>query len=41
MNNLIIANTSINFNNGLYSLNDLHKASGGEEKRCTIKIYST
>lgn len=32
MNNLIIANTSINFNNGLYSLNDLHKASGGEEK---------
>lgn len=32
MNNLIIANTSINVNNGLYSLNDLHKASGGEEK---------
>lgn len=32
MNNLIITNISINFNNGLYSLNDLHKASGCEDK---------
>nr|DAQ82247.1 MAG TPA: KilA-N domain [Caudoviricetes sp.] len=30
MTNLVISNTSINFNNGLYSLNDLHKASGGD-----------
>lgn len=30
MNNLIISDTTINFNNGLYSLNDLHKASGGD-----------
>lgn len=30
MNNLIISDTIINFNNGLYSLNDLHKASGGD-----------
>lgn len=30
MTNLVISNTSINFSNGLYSLNDLHKASGGD-----------
>nr|DAO28759.1 MAG TPA: KilA-N domain [Caudoviricetes sp.] len=30
MNNLIISDTTINFNNELYSLNDLHKASGGD-----------
>lgn len=30
MNNIIISDTTINFNNGLYSLNDLHKASGGD-----------
>lgn len=30
MQNLIVSDISINFNNGLYSLNDLHKASGSD-----------
>lgn len=30
MQNLVVSDISINFNNGLYSLNDLHKASGGD-----------
>lgn len=32
MANLVISNISVNLNKGLYSLNDLHKASGGESK---------
>ncbi|WP_432480594.1 KilA-N domain-containing protein [Moraxella sp. ZY200743] len=30
--NLIVANTSISQHNGLFSLNDLHKVSGGASK---------
>ena len=32
MSNLVISNISVNLNRGLYSLNDLHKAAGGESK---------
>lgn len=32
MTNLVISNINVNFNKGLYSLNDLHKASGGADK---------
>lgn len=32
MTNLVISNISVNLNKGLYSLNDLHKASGGADK---------
>lgn len=32
MSNLVISNISVNLNKGLYSLNDLHKASGGADK---------
>lgn len=32
MKNLVISNISVNFNKGLYSLNDLHKAAGGADK---------
>lgn len=32
MTNLVISNISVNLNKGLYSLNDLHKAAGGESK---------
>nr|DAR56207.1 MAG TPA: KilA-N domain [Caudoviricetes sp.] len=32
MTNLVISNINVNFNKGLYSLNDLHKASGGEPR---------
>ncbi|ELA08725.1 KilA, /APSES-type HTH DNA-binding domain [Moraxella macacae 0408225] len=32
MTNLVIANQAISTHNGLYSLNDLHKASGGADK---------
>ena len=32
MNDLIIADTKISITDGLYRLNDLHKAAGGEEK---------
>ena len=30
--NLIISNQAISTHNGLYSLNDLHKVSGGAKK---------
>lgn len=32
MTNLVISNINVNFSKGLYSLTDLHKASGGESK---------
>lgn len=32
MNEIVIANKTIRLSDGLYCLNDLHKASGGEKR---------
>lgn len=41
MNLIQISNVSIRQHNGLYSLNDLHRASGGEDKNARAVGFKT